>query len=368
MMKDSKKIPIAEPDLTGNELKYVSECIKSGWVSSKGKYITEFEEKFSNYNGMKYGISVSNGTTALHLALVALNIKEGDEVIIPNLTFIASANAVAYTGAKPVLVDVNKEDWNIDTSKIEEKITPKTKAIMPVHLYGKPCDMDQIIRIAKKHNLYVIEDCAEAPGAEYKGGKIGSFSDVSCFSFYGNKIITTGEGGMCLTNDEKLAERMTFLKNHGMSKEKKYWHPEIGFNYRMTNTQAAIGLAQLERIEEFIKKRRKNAELYDSILKNVKGITLSKQKSYAKDVCWLYSVLIEDKFGLNRDELIKLLEKNGIESRPFFYPLSQMPPYKTSESFPVSEELSKKGINLPSSTKLEEDEIRFVCKTISNSQ
>ncbi|TKJ17310.1 aminotransferase DegT [Candidatus Woesearchaeota archaeon B3_Woes] len=357
-MKDSK-IPVAEPDLNGNELDYVTDCIKSSWVSSKGEYIKKFEDAFSKYCNVKHSISTSNGTAALHLALIALGIKEGDEVIVPNLTFIASANTVKYCNAKPVFVDVDKETWNIDANKIEEKITNKTKAIMPVHLYGSPCDMDKIMEIAKKHNLFVIEDCAEAHGAEYKGKKVGGFGNVACFSFFGNKIITTGEGGMCITNNNKLAEKMKILKDHGMSNTKRYWHPLVGYNYRMTNIQAAIGLAQLERIEDFIEIRRKNAQLYDSLLKNVKGIRLSIEKENTKNVYWMYSILLE-----NREEVMERLKEDGVDTRPFFYPINTMPPYKNDEKFPISKELSKKGLNLPSSTLLDEKDIKRIVETI----
>ena len=354
-------IPIAEPEISGNELKYVTDCIKSTWISSLGKYITQFESRFSDYHNTEFGISTCNGTTAIHLALVALGIKKGDEVIIPNLTFIATANAVRYCGAIPIFVDSEKETWNIDPEKIEQKITKNTKAIMVVHLYGNPCDMDPIMDIAKKHNLQVIEDCAEAHGAEYKGKKIGSFGDVACFSFYGNKIITTGEGGMCITNDKTLAEKMRFLKDHGMDAKKRYWHPEIGYNYRMTNIQAAIGLAQLERIDDFLAIRRKNAELYNSLLKEIKGITLSVEKQDTKNVYWMYSILVED-----RDQIAVKLKQAGIDTRPFFYPMTAMPPYKSDESFPVADDLSRKGINLPSSVKLTEDEIRKIAETIKS--
>lgn len=362
--KINKFIPVAEPSLKGNELRYVNDCIKTNWISSIGEYVTKFENKFAKYCGSKHGIAISNGTHALHLALVALGIGKGDEVIIPNLTFIATANAVAYTGAKPILVDAELRTWNIDVNKIEEKISNKTKAIIPVHLYGHPCDMDKIMKIARKHNIYVIEDAAEAHGAEYKGKKVGSIGDIGCFSFFGNKIITTGEGGMCITNDKELAERMRFLKDHGMSKEKRYWHPEIGFNYRLTNIQAAIGLAQLENIDKIITKKRKNARLYNSLLKNVKGMTLPPEKKWAKNVYWMYSILIEDKFKISRNNLIKKLEKNNIGSRPFFFPINQMPPYKTNVKYHCSEELSKKGINLPSSVNLRRCDIERIVKII----
>jgi len=361
-MKDIEvKIPVAEPFLGGNELNYVTECIKSNWISSSGEFVKKFEKGFADYCGVDHGISTSNGTTALHLALVALGVEKGDEVIIPNLTFISTANVVAYCGAKVILVDVEKETWNIDPIKIEEKITPQTKAIIPVHLYGHSCDMDSIMEIAKKHNLFVIEDCAEAHGAEYKGKKVGSFGDVGCFSFYGNKIITTGEGGMCVTNNEKLAERMNFLKNHGSSKEKRYWHPELGFNYRMTNIQAAIGLAQLEQIDKFIEIKRNNAFLYNSLLKNNFSVTLPPEKEQSKNVYWMYSILVE-----NRAEIMKKLEANNMDSRPCLYPISEMPMYHDLSEFPISKELSKKGINLPSSVNLKKEEIELIARIINS--
>ncbi len=358
-------IPVYEPVLGGNEKKYVMDCMDSGWISSLGKYVTEFEKGFSSYCGRKFGVSVANGTVALHLALLALGIKKSDEVIVPDMTFVATANAVSYVGAKPVAVDSEMETWNIDTSKIEEKITKKTKAIIPVHLFGHPCDMDPIIDIAKDHSLFVVEDAAEAHGAEYKGKKVGGFGSISCFSFYGNKTITTGEGGMCLTDDEKLAEEMSFLKDHGMSKEKRYWHSKVGFNMRMTNIQAAIGLAQLEQIDKFIDRKRKNSELYNSLLKGVDGITLPPEMPWAKSTYWMYSVLVQDAYGRSRDQLMSKLKENKIDSRPFFYPMHQLPMYKSERSFPVADELSARGISLPSSPSLTKDDVERVCKAIS---
>jgi len=357
-------IPIAEPSLEGNELKYVEDCIKGGWISSIGSYVKKFEEEFAKYCGVEYGISVSNGTAALHLALLALGIKKGDEIIMPNLTFVSPASMTKLVGANPVLVDVDPETWCINPDKIEEKITKKTRAIIPVHLYGMPCNMDSILKIAGKYNLFVIEDAAEAHGAEYKGKKVGSFGDLAVFSFYGNKIITTGEGGMVLTDNEKLAEKIGYLKNHAMKKEKRYWHESIGFNYRLTNIQAAIGLAQLEQIDKFIEKKIENAKIYNKLLKNIPGVTLPPQKPDYKNVFWMYSILIGERFGISRDELIKKLRKGGIESRKFFYPVNEMPPYKTNEVFPVSKRLSEQGINLPSSVKLTKEEIEKICEVI----
>ncbi len=345
-------IPVAEPSLGDEELENVIEAVKSGWISSKGKFIPEFEENFAKYCNCKYGVATSNGTTALHLALTALGISKGDEVIVPDLTFIATANAVTYCNAKPIFVDSHPEYWGIDPEKIEEKITKNTKAIIPVHLYGHPCNMDPIMDIAEDYELYVIEDVAEAHGAEYKGKKVGSFGDISCFSFYGNKIITTGEGGMCITNNKELAEKMRVLRDHGMNPNKKFWHDVIGFNYRMTNMQAAVGLAQLQKLDEFIEKRRQIAKWYEDGLEEFAKegkITLHPEMSWAKCVYWMYSILINrDKFGITRDELMKKLEENGIETRPFFYPIHVMPPYKNNEGFPVAEEVARKGINLPS--------------------
>lgn len=358
-------IPVYEPVLGGNEKKYVLECLESGWISSLGKYVTEFEEKFSAYCGSKYGVSVANGTVALQLALLALGIKKGDEVIVPDLTFVATANAVSYTGAKPVFVDSERESWNIDPSKIEEKITKKTKAIIPVHIFGHPCDMDPIMDIAKDRRLFVIEDAAEAHGAEYKGKRAGCFGTISCFSFYGNKTITTGEGGMCITNDEKLAEEMRFLKDHGMSSEKRYWHSKIGFNLRMTNIQAAIGLAQLEQIEKFIEAKRKNAHLYNSLLKDVEGISLPPEMPWAKSIYWMYSVLVTDSYGMSRDKLAEKLKEKKIDSRPFFYPMHQLPIYKSEKAFPVADDLSAQGLNLPSAPSLKKEDVERVCEAIA---
>jgi perosamine synthetase len=362
------KIPVAEPDIGDEELKKVIEAVKSGWVSSKGPFIDEFEEKFSSYIGVEHGIAVSNGTGAIHLALTALEVKHKDEVIVPALTFASVANAVLYTGAKPVFVDSHIDYWCINPSKLEERITKKTKAIIPVHLYGHPCDMDSIMKIAKNYDLYVIEDCAEAHGAEYKGRKVGTFGDIACFSFYGNKIITTGEGGMCLTNDEDLARKMRMLRDHGMDIKRRYWHDVVGFNYRMTNLQAALGVAQLEKIDNFIQRKRKIAKIYASFLENVQGIVLHPEMPWAKNVYWLYSILIDNKsYGISRDELIDKLAENGIETRRFFYTLHLMPPYKryaVNCRFPIAEKLSSSGINLPSSVKLTEEETSEVVRLI----
>ena len=357
-------IPVAEPKLGGNELKYVSECISSGWISSLGKYIQKFEEEFSNFIGTKYGIATSSGTTALHLALEIFGIGKEDEVIIPSLSFIATANSVEYSGAKPVFVDSEPRTWNIDPSLIEKNITKRTKAIIPVHLYGHPADMGSIIDLAKEHNIVVIEDAAEAHGAEYKKKKVGSLGDVGCWSFYGNKIITCGEGGMITTNNEEVMEKAILLRDHGMSKEKRYWHPQIGYNYRMTNMQAAIGLAQVEKIEEYIAIRRKNANIYNKLLEDNKNITLPIEMEWAKNVYWLYSILVDK---IPRDEFARILLENEIDTRPFFIPIHLQPPYEKygKKRLSVAEDLAKRGISLPSAPTLKRDQIEYICGIIN---
>lgn len=355
-------IPIAEPSLGEEELNNVIEAVRSGWISSKGKFIAEFEEKFAKYSGVKYGIATSNGTAALHLALKALEIGEGDEVIVPALTFIATANAVTYCNAKPVFVDSHPDYWCLDPRKIKERITQNTRAIIPVHLYGHPCDMEAIMAIAKNKGLYVIEDAAEAHGAECHGKKVGSYGDIGCFSFYGNKTITTGEGGMCITNDKQLAEKMRILKDHGMDPNRKYWHDMVGFNYRMTNLQAAIGEAQLQKLDQFVEKKRKIARWYKDGLEGLerKGLVkLHPEMPWAKCIYWMYSILVA-----NRDEMINKLYTKGIETRPFFYPLHILPPYRNNERLTIAEELSTAGINLPSSPRLRIEDIGKIVEAI----
>lgn len=361
-------IPVAKPLLGEEELNNVIQAFKEGWISSKGRFVQEFERKFSNYLGVRYGVTTSNGTVALHLALEALGIRPRDEVIIPTLTFIATANAVTYAGAKPVFVDSHPDYWCIDPKKIEKHITPRTKAIIPVHLYGHPSEMKKIMEIAEAHGLFVIEDAAEAHGSEYKKKKVGSFGDIACFSFYGNKIVTTGEGGMCVTNNEKLAHKMRILRDHGEDPNKKYWYNIVGFNYRMTNLQAAIGVAQLEKLDKFIEKKRKIAEFYNKLLEDVKGISPPPEEPWAKNVYWMYSVLVKDNYSLARDELIEECRQRNIETRPFFNPVHTMPPYRTRESHPVAEKLSKKGINIPSFVELRKEEIERIAEIIRRNE
>jgi len=362
-MRNHKAVPITETWLGAKERLLVDKCTRSGWVSSKGKYVNDFERLFASYCGAKYGVATSSGTSALHLALASLNVGSGDEVIVPTLSFIATANPVTFVGAKPIFADSNEETWNLDPGAVERAVTRRTRAIIVVHLYGHPAQMDEIFAIARKHRLHVIEDACQAHGGEYRGKKVGSLGTIGCFSFYGNKIITTGEGGLLVTNDLSVAENARMLRDHGMSRKKKYWHPEIGFSYRMTNLQAALGVAQLERIDQVIERKRKNAQLYNSLLGGVPGITLPPEASWARSVYWLYTVLIENKSMKRKNKLIDNLARHGIEARPVFYPISSMPPYRngSNQRFPVAERISKNGLSLPSSPLLKADMIHRIC-------
>jgi perosamine synthetase len=368
-------IPVCEPTLEGNELKYITEAIQTGWISSAGGFIKEFEEKFAKYCGVKHGVSCSNGTTALHLAIETLGIGKGDEVITPTFSMAASTNAILYSRAKPVFVDSELSTWNMDVEKIEEKVTPRTKAIMVVHTYGHPVDMDKVKEIADKYGLFIIEDAAEAHGAEYKGNKSGSLGDIACFSFYSNKLLTTGEGGMVITNNEAWAERARKLRNHFFG-EPRFLHHEVGYNYRITNMQAAVGLAQLEKIDELINARRHNAYLYNYFLKNVEGVTLPPEKDWCKNVYWMYGILInEQKFGMNMQNLREQLKKKGIDTRTFFIGMHKQPAYEKKEEHfpdktncPVAEELERDGFYLPSSSHLTVKEIEFITDSIKEVQ
>lgn len=364
------RIPVAAPRILGSESDYVLDCIKSGWISSQGEYVKKFEEGFARFCGCKYGVATNSGTTALHLALASIHIGPGDEVIIPTFTMIASANSVVYTGAKPVMVDSELDTWNMDVSKIEEKITAKTKAIMAVHTYGHPMDMDTLKELADSRGLIIIEDAAEAHGAEYKGKRAGSLSEAGCFSFYANKIITTGEGGMLVTNNEEVAERAAWLRAHAFGRGgKHFYHEEVGFGYRMSAFQAAFGLAQLESITELVENRRRNATLYMKYLNDLISqgrLTAPPEATWAKNVYWMSSFLIQASLGISREELMKRLEDEGVETRTFFYPIHTQPAYANSNggAFPRADELSIKGINLPSGNNLNPSDIEYVCECI----
>jgi perosamine synthetase len=357
------RIPVMEPSLGGNEFSYVLECLKTNWISSQGKFVTQFEETFRDYHGALYALAVSNGTVALHLALLSMGIGEGDEVIVPDLTFAASANAVIHAGASPVFVDIDEETWTLDPARVEEAITPKTKAIMPVHLYGHPCDMDALMKIAARHRLLIIEDAAEALGALYKKKLVGAIGDAGCFSFFGNKLITTGEGGMILFKKEEHFEKAKRLRDHGMDPQKRYWHTDVGYNYRLTNLQAAIGVAQMEQVDGVIEKKLALAQKYREALWDMPGLTLPPSKNWARNVYWLFTLLVDEAAGLKRDDLMRKLLQNGIETRPTFYPLHEMPPYQKylrKHHYPVSERISRTGLSLPSAVTLSISEIEHI--------
>lgn len=362
------QIPLATPVLDGNELEYVTDCIFSGWVSSRGKYVDQFEGVFSKYVGCPNALAVSNGTVALHLALVTLGIGPGDEVIVPNLTFAASVNAVIYVGATPVLVDVDPTTLTIDPIMIKSAITSHTRAIIPVHLYGHAAPMDEIMSLAVKYKLLVVEDCAEALGSLYKGKHVGGFGDAAIFSFFGNKTITTGEGGMLIFRDKDKRDKAMMLRDHGMSVARRYWHEEVGYNYRLTNIQAAIGVAQMEKVKTFVDRKRWIAEQYKRCLAGNDFIELPIEKFDTLNSYWLYTIILSANLAQSRDGIIKYLEQNGIESRPVFNPMHLMPPYKdfaiSQSSYPVSTSVSERGISLPSFVKITEQEIEKICTTL----
>jgi perosamine synthetase len=357
------KFPVYQPSLRGNEKKYVDDCLDSTWISSKGKYIKLFEESFSKFTDIKYSVAVSNGTVALHLALLALGIGEENEVIVPTFTYVASVNAIKYVNAKPVFVDSDSQSWQIDPSKIREKITKKTKAIMAVHIYGHPCDMNQIKKIAEEFKLYIIEDCAEAIGSYYDNKHAGSFSDISTFSFFGNKTITTGEGGMVCTNNKQLEDLVIRLKGQGLAQGKEYFHDIVGYNYRMTNICAAIGFAQLERISDILKEKDRIISEYKKALKNV-PIVVHQEVGNVKHSYWMFTILAASE--KEKNELRAHLDENGIETRPAFHPVHTMPMYFEKNKYPVAEDLGKRGVNLPSYPDLTNDDIKFITSTISS--
>jgi perosamine synthetase len=359
-------IPVASPCIGTEERKNVLKALDSGWISSKGPFVERFENDFASYCGARYAVSTSNGTASLHLALKALGVGIEDEVIVPALSFISTANVVTYCNAKPVFADSNPDYWCIGPEEIAKKITKRTKAIIPVHLYGHPCDMKPIMEIARDNKLFVVEDCAEAIGSEYRGRKVGRFGDVGCFSFYGNKTITTGEGGMCTTNSKKLSERIRILKNYGMNPSRKYWHDVIGFNYRMTNIQAAIGVAQMKKISRFVGLKRRIAQQYAKRLQGTRGLTLPSEMPWAKNTFWMYTILIEKEFGVNVERLMKRLGREGVETRPLLKPTHLMPPYRTKERFPVAESLARRGLSLPSSVSLTDGGIEKICNVIKS--
>jgi perosamine synthetase len=365
-MKNYHKVSVNEPHLLGNEKKYLLKCLKDGYISSSGHFVKEFEKKFAKRVNRKFAISVSNGTAALQLAYEALNIKKKDEIILPAFTIISCILPVIRSGATPVLIDSDPTTWNMDVSKIESKITSKTKAIIAPHIYGLPIDMDPLLKIAKKYKLKVIEDSAEALGLKYKNKECGSFGDVSTFSFYANKHITTGEGGMIVTDDIKIAERCRSLRNICFNNKRRFLHYELGWNYRFTNLQSAIGLAQLEKLNRFIVKKRNIGKIYNKELSQIKIFqTPLDKKKYADNIYWVYGLVLKKNSPISLNTLMKKLKKNGIETRNFFWPLHQQPVLKKMGFFkksklPVSEYLSRNGFYLPTGLSITSKQQKYV--------
>lgn len=364
-----KRIPIAAPDLSGNEEKYVVDALRSSWISSSGAYLNRFEKEFAQLSGTTSALALCNGTVALHLALMALDVRPGDEVLVPSLTYIATANACRYVGAEPVFVDVDPETWCIDPKSLEAAITRRTRGIIAVHLYGHPADMDAINHIAAVNGLWVVEDAAEAHFATYKGRTVGSLARCATFSFYGNKIITSGEGGAVTVSDPQLELRMRTLRGQGVDPGRRYYFPVTGYNFRMTNIAAALLCAQLERREEIVARRRHIYNLYRELLGDVPGLHFQPIAPWAQITPWLMCVRIDETFGVSRDELMAALDQRGIETRPFFIPLHTLPPFREQsrqrrEHLPVTDMLAWGGINLPTFPGLSDDDVATVCKAV----
>ena len=362
-------IPVNEPLVGERESDYVLECLRTGWISSEGRFIREFEEQWATYCGMKYGVAVSNGTVALQIAAACLDLQPGDEVIMPAFTIVSCAQAVTYNGGTPVLVDADPRTWCMDVSQVEAKITPRTRAIMPVHIYGHPVDMDPLLALARQHNLIVIEDAAEAHGAEYQGRKCGGLGDLNCFSFYANKIITTGEGGMVLTNREDYAERLRSLRNLCFKQERRFYHTELGHNFRLTNLQAAIGLGQLERIEELVQRKLWMGAAYMERLRDVPGLQLPVEEIWAKNVYWMYGVVLDESTGLEAATFARRLSGHGVMTRPFFLGMHEQPVFQRmglfrGEHYPVAERIARQGLYLPSGMTLTGEQVEAVCVAV----
>ena len=371
-------IPVNEPLLGNRELEYVSECVRTGWISSAGRFIEEFEEKWATYCGRGYGVAVSNGTVALQVAVACLGLKPGDEVIMPTFTIISCALAVVYNGGVPVLVDCDPRTWCMDVDRVKSKITQRTRAIMPVHIYGHPVDMDPILDLAETHGLAVIEDAAEVHGAEYLSRRgtthpawrrCGSFGTLSCFSFYANKLITTGEGGMVLTDDPTLAEKTRSLRNLCFQAHRRFYHEELGFNFRLTNLQAALGLAQMERIEEIIARKRWMGQEYNRRLAGIKGLHLPVEEPWARNVYWMFGVVLSEETGMDARVFGQRLKEREIETRPFFLGLHEQPVFHRrglfmDERYPVTERIARQGLYLPSGLGLTSQQISQVCEAV----
>jgi len=362
-------IPVNEPLLGVNALKYVEECLREGWISSEGRFIAEFETLWARYCGVPYGVAVSSGTAALQIAMKCLGLRPGDEVIMPTFTIISCAMAIIESGALPVLVDADQRTWCMDVSQVENRITPRTRAIMPVHMYGHPVDMDPLIELARRYNLFIVEDAAEAHGAEYKGRKVGGLGDLSCFSFYANKIITTGEGGMVLAKRSEHADRLRSLRNLCFRSDRRFCHTEIGYNYRLTNLQAAIGVSQVEQIEQHVAHKRWMGATYNERLKGIPGLCLPLEEPWAKNVYWMYGIVLDETTGMNGIDFAKKLLEHNIETRPFFLGMHEQPVFHKmglfkDEHYPVAEQIARQGLYLPSGMTLNEEQINEVAVSV----
>jgi perosamine synthetase len=359
------RIELAQPDLGGNELAYVTQCVASGWISSHGEFIARFEADFARFVGVEYAVATNNGTTALHLALVALGVGPGDEIIVPTVTYVATANAVAYCGATPVLVDVEPGTLNLDIGLVEQAITPRTKGVIPVHLYGIPADVAGLRALCEARGLFIVEDAAEAHGASVGGSRVGSLGDAGMFSFFGNKIITTGEGGVVTTDDSELAARLRLYRGQGMDPERRYWFPVVGYNYRMTNIQAALGVAQLERFDELLHRRAALASAYEALLEPLADrVELAAAPAGATAVPWLQNIYLSHGNEKDRDAVMAHLASEGIDSRPVFRPMHRLPPYRSDARFPVADDWTGRGISLPLHTSLGESDVERVCAAL----
>ena len=371
-------IPVNEPVFGDREAEYTAECIRTGWVSSAGRFIEEFEQRWAAFCGMKYGVAVNNGTSALELAVETLGLKPGDEVIIPSFTIISCALAIVRNGGVPVLVDCDPVTFGLDASQVESRITPRTRAIMPVHIYGHPVDIDEILTIAKKHHLVVIEDAAEVHGAKYHAGRAGAspqwrrcggLGDISTFSFYANKLVTTGEGGMALTNDAAIAERMRSQRNLCFRPERRFYHTHLGNNFRITNLQAAVGVAQLERIDEIVARKRRMGHRYTERLNGIARLQLPVEQAWARAVYWMYAVVLDEAVGFDALEFARRLKNEGVETRPFFLGMHEQPAlhdlgFFNGERYPITERIARQGLYLPSGLALTDDQIDQVCAAV----
>jgi len=362
--KPKKLIPVTGPSITQKEVKYVAQAARDGWNENYRKYIDLFEKKFAKYIGKKYALATSSCTAAIHLSYLAIGLKKGDEVIVPNITWIASIEPLYYIGAKPIFADIESDTWCLDPEDLKKKITKKTKAIMVVDLYGHIADMKPILKTAKSYGLKIIEDAAEAVGSEYYGKKAGSFGDISCFSFHGSKTLTMGEGGILLTDDKKIIEKARYYSDHCKDPKKTFWNLEIGYKYKISNFQAACGLAQLERIKELTKKKRQIFRWYQEWLSNIPGLQLNTERVHTKNTYWMVTAVFDKKYKINKEKLMKEFIKFNIQTRPFFYPLSSLPAIKCKVNTPVSFDISSRAINLPSGFSITKKDVDYICNNL----